>query len=277
MRRLFVEGLKNKTFMLGLIMIVSVILVAVFADFIAPYGFDQQNLQSILKAPGENGFILGSDNLGRDLFSRNIYGARIALEVALIAVSVQLVIGVSVGLISGYYGGKIDRILSFVVDLTWSMPSLIMALVVITILGPSLNNVIVAIAIVSWAQFARIVRAKTQALKNLPYVETAIAFGERPAAIMIKYILPNIVPSIIVIATVSIPNVIMYTTSLGFLGLGAQPPSPDWGVALSESINYITIAPWLSIYPGIALVYTVLSFTLFGEGLRDILDPKLKL
>ena len=277
MRKLLLEGLKNKTFLIGLIMLLSVLFIAIFADVIAPYSFDEQHLQTVLKAPGESGFLLGTDNLGRDVFSRNIYGARIALQVALIAVTVQLIIGVSIGLISGYFGGVVDKVLSFIVDLTWSMPALIMALVVITILGPSLNNVIVAIAIVSWAQFARIVRAKTQSLKNLPYIETGIAFGETHFAIMIKYILPNIIPSIIVVATVSIPNVIMYTTSLGFLGLGAQPPSPDWGVALSESINYITVAPWLSIYPGIALVYTVLSFTLFGEGLRDILDPKLKL
>lgn len=269
------EIVKRKALLIGLIMIVSVAFVAIFADIIAPFNFDEINLAKMYQPPsGEN--LFGTDGLGRDVFSRVVYGTRIALIVALVAVSIQLILGVSIGLFGGYYGGKLDQLLSFVTDLTWSMPPLIMALAVITVLGTGLVNVIAAIAFVSWAQFARIVRAKTQGIKNYPFVETGIAFGESNMAIMVRYILPNIIPSIIVVATVSIPGVLMSTTSLGFLGLGAQAPSPDWGVSLSEGVTAIAFAPWLSIYPGIALIYTVLSFTVFGEGLRDLLDPKMK-
>lgn len=270
------DSIKNVNFIIGTIMVLSVILIAVFADVIAPFAYDEANLDAILQEPSKE-YIWGTDNFGRDIFSRVILGSRITLKVALIAVLIQTTIGVMVGLVSGFYGGKVDKFLSFLTDLTWSMPPLIMALAVITILGKGLNNIIAAIAIVSWAQFARIVRAKTQSIKNMPFIETGVAFGEKNSALMIKYILPNIIPSIIVIATVSIPNTIMSTTSLGFLGLGSQPPSPDWGVALSESVTYLSSAPWMAIFPGLALVYTVLGFNLLGEGLRDVLDPRLKL
>lgn len=276
MHKFLKEGIKNKTFLIGVIMVLSVLLIATFADIIAPYEYDEANFEDTLQPPGDE-YIWGTDQLGRDLFSRVIFGSRIALKVAVIAVTIETIIGVAIGLIGGYFGGKIDKIFSFITDLTWSMPPLIMALAVITILGPGLNNIIAAIAIVSWAQFARIVRAKTQALKNLSFVEMGITIGEKDSLLMVKYILPNIIPSIIVIATVSIPNTIMSTTALGFLGLGSQPPAPDWGVLLSEGVNYMTSAPWLAIFPGIAIVYTVLSFNVLGEGLRDVLDPRLKL
>jgi ABC-type dipeptide/oligopeptide/nickel transport system permease subunit len=268
--------LKSKTFVIGFIMVISVAMVAVFADKIAPYGYDEVNMSAPLRAPGD-GYLWGTDQLGRDLFSRVIYGSRIALMVAAVSVVLETAIGVTVGLLGGFFGGKIDKILSFFTDLTWAMPPIIMALAVITIIGPGLNNVIAAIAIVSWAQFARVVRAKTQSLKNLPFVEAGIAIGENKITLMVRYILPNIIPSIIVIATILIPGAIMSTTALGFLGLGAQPPSPDWGVSLSEGTAFIAEAPWLGIYPGIALTYTVLAFNLLGEGLRDVLDPRLKL
>lgn len=276
MSNILKEGMKNKTFLLGMIMVVSILFISTFADYIAPYPYYEINSEDALKAPGD-GYIWGTDQLGRDLFSRVIYGTRIALKVAIIAVVLQTIIGVSIGLIGGYFGGIIDKILSFMTDLTWAMPPLIMALAVITILGPGLNNVIAAIAVVSWAQFARIVRAKTQAIKNLSFVEMGVTIGEKKRVLMVKYILPNIIPSIIVIATVSIPNMIMSTTALGFLGLGSQPPEPDWGVLLSEGVNYMSSAPWLSVFPGVAIAYTVLGFNLLGEGLRDVLDPRLKL
>jgi peptide/nickel transport system permease protein len=144
-------------------------------------------------------------------------------------------------------------------------------------LGPSLNNVVISIAVVSWAQFTRIVRAKTQSLKNMPFVEAARAFGENDFNIILRYILPNVMPSIIVITTLALPSAILLTSSLGFLGLGAQPPLPDWGVILSNGIPFIRKAPWIAIFPGLAIAYTVLGFNLIGEGLRDILDPKLKI
>ncbi len=266
---------RNRSLLIGSIMILIVVLAAIFADVVAPYEYDHADMSKKLLMPCKN-FLFGTDDFGRDAFSRVIYGSRIALRVALLAAAIEIVLGVTIGMLAGYYGGTVDRILSFFADLTWSMPPIIMSMAVITVLGKGLDNVIIAIAVVSWAQYARVVRVKTQALKNMAFVETAMAFNESNAAIMLRYILPNIVPSIIVLASLSIPATITSTTALSFLGLGAQPPSPDWGLALSDSMNNISTAPWLAVYPGFALVFTVFGFNLFGEGLRDILDPRLK-
>ena len=266
---------RNRSLLIGSIMILIVVLAAIFADVAAPYEYDHADMSKKLLMPCKN-FLFGTDDFGRDAFSRVIYGSRIALRVALLAAAIEIVLGVTIGMLAGYYGGTVDRILSFFADLTWSMPPIIMSMAVITVLGKGLDNVIIAIAVVSWAQYARVVRVKTQALKNMAFVETAMAFNESNAAIMLRYILPNIVPSIIVLASLSIPATITSTTALSFLGLGAQPPSPDWGLALSDSMNNISTAPWLAVYPGFALVFTVFGFNLFGEGLRDILDPRLK-
>ncbi|KXG78540.1 Glutathione transport system permease protein GsiD [Fervidicola ferrireducens] len=267
---------RNKVFLAGLIILFTVAVVAVFADAIAPHPYDEMNVSLALRAPQPQ-FPFGTDQYGRCVFSRVIYGTRIALGVGLVVVLVESLIGVTLGLLAGYYGKKFDKIVMFVTDLTWALPPLVMALAIVTMLGPSLINVVIAIAAVSWAQFARIVRAKTQALKNMPFVEAARAFGEGDLNIILRYILPNVLSPIIVLSTLSLPQAILSTTSLGFLGLGAQPPSPDWGLILSEGKNYIRQAPWISIFPGIALVYTVLGFNLLGEGLREILDPRLKL
>lgn len=266
---------RNRSLLIGSIMILIVVLAAIFADVVAPYEYDHADMSKKLLMPCKN-FLFGTDDFGRDAFSRVIYGSRIALRVALLAAAIEIVLGVTIGMLAGYYGGTVDRILSFFADLTWSMPPIIMSMAVITVLGKGLDNVIIAIAVVSWAQYARVVRVKTQALKNMAFVETAMAFNESNAAIMLRYILPNIVPSIIVLASLSIPATITSTTALSFLGLGAQPPSPDWGLALSDSMNNISTAPWLAVYHGFALVFTVFGFNLFGEGLRDILDPRLK-
>ena len=275
MKRFLRPLLKNRNLLIGTVMVLIVILIALFADVIAPYKFDDTNLNNQLEAPSSN-FLFGTDEFGRDLFSRVLFGSRISLRVAVLAALIEITIGVTLGLLSGYYGGTTDRITSFFADLTWSMPPIIMSMAVITVLGKGLDNVIIAIAIVSWAQYARIVRAKTQSLKNMAFVETAVAFNERDLSIMIRYILPNILPSIIVLASLSIPATIMSTTALSFLGLGAQHPSPDWGLALSSSMKNISNAPWLAIYPGLALVFTVFGFNLLGEGVRDLLDPRLK-
>ncbi|NLB51308.1 MAG: ABC transporter permease, partial [Clostridiaceae bacterium] len=239
MKRFFRPLLKNRNLLIGTIMVLIVILIALLADVIAPYKFDDANLNNQLESPSSN-FLFGTDEFGRDLFSRVLYGSRISLRVAVLAALIEITIGVTLGLLSGYYGGTTDRIISFFADLTWSMPPIIMSMAVITVLGKGLDNVIIAIAIVSWAQYARIVRAKTQSLKNMAFVETAVAFNERDLSIMLRYILPNILPSIIVLASLSIPATIMSTTALSFLGLGAQPPSPDWGLALSSSMKNIS-------------------------------------
>jgi peptide/nickel transport system permease protein len=260
---------------MGTIMVGLLVLVAIFAHVIAPFDYDEANRDVRLEPPSSDHWF-GTDEFGRDVFSRVLYGSRIALRVAILGVSIQVLIGVTLGLISGYFGRVTDQIVSFLADLTWSLPPIIMSMAVISIIGKGLDNTIIAISVVSWAQYARVVRAKTSSLKNMAFVETALAYNESHPSILFRYILPNTIPSIIVLVSLSIPNTIMSTTALSFLGLGAQPPSPDWGLALSSSILYLLNAPWLAVFPGIALVYTVFAFNLLGEGLRDLLDPRLR-
>ncbi len=269
------ECRKNKNFMIGFFILASVILVALFADVIAPYEYTQQDAGPRFQAPCAE-FIFGTDDLGRDMLSRVIYGSRIALWVAFLGAALQLAIGVVVGLACGFFGKWVDRLLSFLTDLTWCIPGTILALAVVTIIGKGLTNTIIAISLVAWASYARTVRAKTMSLRNMAFVETGKAFGESNAALMFRYILPNTVPSLIVMVSLNLPGTIMSTTTLSFLGLGSQPPSPDWGLAISVGIGYISRAWWLSLFPGLALVYTTFGFNLLGEGLRDLLDPHMK-
>jgi peptide/nickel transport system permease protein len=269
------DACRNKTFLTGLAILLSLILVALCAPWITPYSYDEMEVLNALKPPSA-GHLLGTDHLGRDSFSRLIYGSRIALKVGAIAVAIQTLVGVSLGLLAGYYGGWSDRLIIFFTDVIWALPPIVLAIAICTLLGPSLTNVIIAIAAVSWAQFTRIVRSKTQSLKNLPYVEAARAMGESDLNIILRYILPNVIPVTIVLATLALPIAVVNTTALGFLGLGAQPPLPDWGVILAESMTYLRKAPWLSIFPGLAIIYVVVGFNLLGEGLRDALDPRLK-
>ena len=269
------ECRKNKSFMIGLIILISVILVAIFASVLAPYEYDQQNVGPRFTGPCAD-YLFGTDQLGRDMLSRVIYGSRTALWVAFLGGTLQLVIGVVVGLLCGFFGKWVDKVLLFMTDVTWCIPGTILALAVVTILGKGLTNSIVAISLVAWASYARTVRAKTLSLRNMAFVETGKAFGESNTALMFKYILPNIVPSLFVLVSLNLPGTIMSTTTLSFLGLGSQPPSPDWGLAISDGISNITRAPWLSLFPGLALVYITFGFNLLGEGLRDLLDPHMK-
>lgn len=266
---------RNKNLLVGGIMVLIVVVMALFAGLIAPYPYNEAHLLDKMKPPCA-AYPFGTDDFGRDMLSRVIYGAQPALRVALLAMIIEMGIGITLGLIAGYYGGVVDYAVTFVGDLTWCVPPIVLTMAVITMIGKGLDNVIIATALVSWAQYTRIVRAKTQALRGMAFVETAVAFNERDSAILLRYILPNVMPSIIVLASLSIPQTIMSTTALSFLGMGAQPPSPDWGLALSASFRFITTAPWLAVFPGLALVFTVFAFNLFGEGLRDMLDPRLK-
>ena len=267
--------LKNFNFMLGFCMLASVCILAIFSEQIAPYDYMEQGVGGRFTAPCAE-FLFGTDELGRDMLSRVIWGTRITLWVAFLGATLQLVIGVTVGLLCGYFGGWIDRFFSFLTDLTWCIPSTILALAVVTLIGKGLTNTVISIALVAWASYARPVRAKTMSLKSMAFVETGKAFGESSFALMFRYILPNVIPSLIVMVSTTLPSTILSTTTLSFLGLGSQAPSPDWGLALSNGITYIGTAPWLSIFPGIALLYTVLGFSFLGEGVRDILDPHMK-
>lgn len=274
-REFFYNCRRNVNFVVGFLMILSLILVAIFAQQIAPYNYDEPHKQDRLQAPNST-YLFGTDDFGRDMFSKVIYGTRITLWVALLGTSIQLFLGVVIGLLCGYFGGWVDKVLLFITDVTWCVPGTILALAVVTVLGKGLTNSIIAISLVGWAGYARTVRAKTMSLRTMAFVETGRAFGESSLSLMFRYILPNIVPSLIVLISNNLPGTIMATTTLSFLGLGSQPPSPDWGLAISQGMNYVHRAQWLSIFPGLALVYTVLGFNILGEGMRDLLDPRLK-
>ncbi len=274
-REFFYNCRRNVNFVVGFLMILSLILVAIFAQQFAPYDYDEPHKQDRLQAPNST-YLFGTDDFGRDMFSKVIYGTRITLWVALLGTSIQLFLGVVVGLLCGYFGGWVDKVLLFITDVTWCVPGTILALAVVTVLGKGLTNSIIAISLVGWAGYARTVRAKTLSLRTMAFVETGRAFGESSLSLMFRYILPNIVPSLIVLISNNLPGTIMATTTLSFLGLGSQPPSPDWGLAISQGMNYVHRAQWLSIFPGLALVYTVLGFNILGEGMRDLLDPRLK-
>ncbi len=269
------RALKNRMLVVGLAMFTTVLLVAAFADSIAIRSYKEIDLPKALTPPGpEHPF--GTDRYGRDVFSRVVYGAGIALRVGLVVVTIQGAIGIVLGLMAGYFGGVLDRGISFLTDVTWAMPPLVLAMAIVMALGPSLDHVIIAIAVVSWAELARVVRAKTQAVKSLPYVEAARALGRTDAGIIARHILPNVLSPVIVLMTLALPSAILSTTALSFLGLGSQPPAPDWGVMLNEGILHVELAPWISIFPGLAIVWTVLGFNLMGVGLRDLLDPQLR-
>mgnify|MGYP000551789953 FL=1 len=274
-REFFYNCRRNVNFVVGFLMILSLILVAIFAQQFAPYDYDEPHKQDRLQAPNST-YLFGTDDFGRDMFSKVIYGTRITLWVALLGTSIQLFLGVVIGLLCGYFGGWVDKVLLFITDVTWCVPGTILALAVVTVLGKGLTNSIIAISLVGWAGYARTVRAKTMSLRTMAFVETGRAFGESSLSLMFRYILPNIVPSLIVLISNNLPGTIMATTTLSFLGLGSQPPSPDWGLAISQGMNYVHRAQWLSIFPGLALVYTVLGFNILGEGMRDLLDPRLK-
>ena len=278
--RFWFRALRNPSFVIGAVLMLSVIFCAIFADVLCPQGYDAVNIMDKLKQPSfvdpTSPYPLGTDHVGRDLLARIIHGSRIALQVGLVAVAIETVIGVILGLLSGYYGGKLGNAIMFVTDLTWSIPPVVLALAIVTAIGSSLMNVVISIAVVSWAQFARIVRSKTQALKNTPFIEAARAIGESDFSIIVRYILPNVTSQVLVIATLALPTAILSTSSLSFMGLGAQQPLPDWGNILSDGINSMRQSPFLTIAPGVALVITVLGFNLLGEGLREMLDPKMK-
>ena len=269
----FKRMVKNPMVVIGAIMFLLVILVVIFAPLIAPHSYTEQNADVALTAPCRE-YPWGTDQYGRCIFSRVIYGSRIALSVGIIAVVIETLIGVTLGVISGYYGKKIDKVVQFITDATWAIPPIILAMAIVLMLGSSATNVAIAVAVVSWAQFTKIIRTKVMAIKALPYIEAAKIYGESDLSIIVRYVLPNLVSTIIVLATLAMPSAILSTTSMGFLGLGAQQPLPDWGWILQNGIQYIKKAAWISMAPGLAIVWTVLSFNLVGEGVKELLDPR---
>jgi peptide/nickel transport system permease protein len=265
---------KSRTAIIGIIIIILFTLVALLAPFISPYDPMEQNFIKSFRAPSSE-HLLGTDEFGRDVFSRIIYGARISLQIGFVAVFISLIVGVTVGLIAGYYGGWIDMIVMRIMDLMLSFPYILLALVIMSILGPGIYNAMVAIGIVYVPQYARIVRSSVLSVKKKEYVMAARALGANDIRIILKHIFLNSMAPIIIQTTLSIGRAIINAAGLSFLGLGAQPPTPEWGAMLSNGQDFLRNAPWIATFPGIAIALLVLGFNLVGDGLRDAFDPRL--
>ncbi|MBS3933387.1 MAG: ABC transporter permease [Truepera sp.] len=266
---------QNKLAFLGAGVIVFIVLVAIFAPFIAPHHYARQVLADRFLPPSMD-YPLGTDHLGRCLFSRIAYGSRIALMVGVIIVGIQATIGVTLGLISGYYGRHIDTIIMRSVDILLAFPALVLALAIAAILGPGLFNVMVALGVIGWSDYARLVRGQVLSVKENDYIQAVRATGASDLRIIFRHILPNVVAPIIVLATLGMAGALLAASALSFLGLGAQPPMPDWGAILADGRGFLRRAPWIATFPGLAIMFTVLGFNFLGDGLRDALDPRLK-
>lgn len=266
---------KNKMAIFGGIVIILFILTTIFASFIAPYDPYKVDFDLQFQSPNST-FLLGTDMYGRDVLSRIIYGSRISLLIAFIPPAISMFIGIIMGVLSGYYGGKTDTIIMIISDIVLSFPSLLLAMVVMYTLGASLLNIFIALSVVGWAGTARVVRSQTLSFKNKEFVEAAKAVGVKDYKIMLKHILPNCIPQLIVLFTLNIPSAILSEASLSFLGVGAQPPASSWGLMVSNGKEFLFNAPWVTITPGIAILIIVLAFNFLGDGLRDALDPYLK-
>ena len=258
----------------GFSLIVLFTLIAIFAPKIAPEGFDDENLSGRLKPPSPQHWI-GTDELGRDVFSRVLYGARISMTVGLVAVTGALVTGSLLGITAGYVGGRVDGLIMRFMDVMLAFPSVILAIGIVAMRGPGLNNTILAVSIVDIPVFARVARASTLSIKEHEYVTAARAMGARGWRVLMRAILPNAASPLVVQATLGVAGAILNAAALGFLGLGAQPPTPEWGVMLSDSYKYLLTAFWAALAPGAAIAMVVLSFNLAGDGLHDALDPRL--
>ncbi|MFC7395427.1 nickel transporter permease [Scopulibacillus cellulosilyticus] len=266
---------KQKLALVAGVFVILLILVAIFGPIIAPYKPTAFDYSSVLEGPSAKHWA-GTDAYGRDIFSRIIVGTRISLFVGFISVFIGAAGGTILGLISGFYGKWIDSLIMRICDILFAFPGIILAIGIIAILGPGLGNVIIAVSVFSIPSFARIVRSTTLSVKTTLYVEATRSMGAKSRRLIWKHIFPGTLSSIIVYFTMRIGNAILTAASLSFLGLGAQPPSPEWGAMLSDGRDYLSTAPQVAIFPGIAIFITVLVFNLLGDGLRDALDPKIK-
>jgi dipeptide transport system permease protein len=270
----------NRGAVLGLAVFGLLVLIALFAPWIAPYSPEQQ-FRAFMKIPpvfagGTWQFPLGTDELGRDILSRLIHGSRYSLSIGLVVVTIAASVGIILGVLAGYFGGWVDSVIMRIMDIILAFPSLLLALVLVAILGPGLTNAMFAISLVLQPHFARLVRAAVMAEKNREYVVSAKMAGAGHFRLMFKTILPNCLGPLIVQATLSFSNAILDAAALGFLGMGAQAPTPEWGTMLAKAREFISSDPWIVTLPGLAILITVLAINLVGDGLRDALDPKLK-
>jgi len=261
--------------LLGMLVIVLVAACALGAEWIAPFGPTTQNLRDRLQPPLLGGHVLGTDNLGRDVLSRIVFGGRVSLVVGIAAAALAGSVGVLLGLLAGYLGRWVDTLVSRVADVQQAIPFLILAIAVAVIVGPSLTNVVLVLAVTTWVSYFRVVRAEVLSVRESPLVEAARVIGARNRRILWSHVLPNVSASVIVIGSVMVANMIIFEASLSFLGLGVPPPTPTWGRMVFEGVQYVDSAWWLSVFPGLAIVLTVLAINLIGDWLREVFDPRL--
>ncbi|MCX8569693.1 ABC transporter permease [Aminobacter sp. MET-1] len=267
------KALSNTSLVVGAAITVTIILLAIFAPAVATHGVEQMDMRNRFAGPSIQ-HLLGTDNFGRDLWSRLVWGARVSLTIAIIAVTCSAILGTIVGLVAGYFGGWVDLVLMRITDIFLGVPAIVLALAIVAILGPGVVNVALALIVVAWTEYARVVRATTLVLREQNYVQAARALGARPSRILFKEILPNAFGPIIVLASLGLGTAIIAESALSFLGFGLPPPTPTWGWTLAYGTKFIRDEPWLSIISGATIMVTVLGFNLLGDGLRDVLDPR---
>jgi peptide/nickel transport system permease protein len=265
----------NKTSWVGIVTMAVVILIAIFAPLLTSHDPLEQNILDKLKGPSAE-YVLGTDSYGRDIWARLVYGAQISLWIGTVSIAIAMVIGSIIGMIAGYFGGKLDLVIMQAMDVLLSFPSLILGLMVVAMLGPSIGNLIFAIALTAIPPFARIARAPTVSVKERDYIEACRALGYSHPRILVVHILPNIFPEILVMGSLWLATAIRVEASLSFIGLGVRPPTPTWGGMIREGFEHILDSAWLSIAPSIAILVVVFALNMIGDGLRDVVDPKLK-
>lgn len=266
---------KNRIFTLGILFTLFFVLLAVFAEYLTPYDplkmdMSQKFITPCMRHP------FGTDHLGRDILSRVILGSRVSLVTSAAAVFLSALIGTVLGMISGYVGGVADVLIMRFVDVMLAFPAIVFALAISTLLGKGQMNLLIAICFVQWTRYARVARGEAIMFKNSEYIQAARAIGNSRTGILVNYVFPHVIPKIMILVSLDIGSIILYCASLSFLGLGAQPPSPDWGVMISEGKDYMQYAPWMTFFPGLAIALSALAFNMLGDGLRDLLDPRMK-
>lgn len=267
---------RNKLGIAGLIIVSILVIVAIFAPWISPYDPYKVSFDESLHPPSAK-HLLGTDLLGRDILSRIIWGSRVSLEVGIVAVGIAVTIGIILGLVAGFFKGIVDAIIMRLVDITYAFPFLLFAIAIMSVLGPGLQNVFIAIGILNWAWYARVMRGTVLSIREQEFVLAARAMGANAWRISFKHILPNSIAPIIVMAALGAGYAILAEAGLSFLGIGVQPPHPSWGLMLSDAQNYISTAPWMTFYPGLAIFIAVFGFILLGNGIRDAIDPRMKI
>lgn len=264
---------KNKIAIIGVAIIFSIAFIAIFAPYLGMNNPTEVNMKNRLMSPNEK-HPMGTDQLGRDVLSRIVYGGRVSIAATTIATFMIMILGLTIGVIAGYFGGIIDQTIMRIVDILLAFPNLILTIAIAGILGPSLMNLIIAMSATGWVGYSRIVRGSVLSVKEKEFIEAARAMGCSNSYIITRHVIPNMISPVIVIATINMGHTILMITGLSFLGLGAQPPTPEWGAMLNDGKSYLTTAPHLMIFPGLMIMVVVLAFNFVGDALRDVLDPR---